>query len=141
MPLVWTYTLHGSGQDQTQAIGIADLELDPLANDIKLPPRIIRGPEAVAQRVRVRFRWFLGEWFLDTRQGVPYYRDILVKNPDKILISFIFRQVLTTTPGVKSVSRFNASLDAVNRELITDFEATLTDGNILTAQAEPFIIG
>jgi hypothetical protein len=121
---------------------IAELELDRTTNDIKLPPRIIRGAEAVAQRVRVRFRWFLGEWFLDQRQGVPYYRDILVKNPDRILITFIFRQVLLGTPGVKSVANFRADLDRATRTLTVDFEAAvLTDGSILTARAEPFIIG
>lgn len=139
--IVWAFTLQSTGLTQSQGLGIADLELDLATNDIKLPIRIIRGPEAVAQRVRVRFRWFLGEWFLDTRQGVPYYRDILVKNPDRILISFIFRQVLLTTPGVKSVISFRASLDSKARELSVDFEAMLLDGTILTAQAEPFILG
>jgi hypothetical protein len=78
------------------AIGleIAELALNLTTGDLLIPPKIIRGAEAVAQRVRVRFRWFLGEWFLDERLGVPYYSDILVKNPDPILISFIFRRVL-----------------------------------------------
>jgi hypothetical protein len=124
------------------AIGleIAELALNLTTGDLLIPPKIIRGAEAVAQRVRVRFRWFLGEWFLDERLGVPYYSDILVKNPDPILISFIFRRVLLSTPGVKSVSSFSATLDRTTRTLLVDFEATLDNGIILTAVAEPFII-
>lgn len=141
MAIVWSFTLQPTGLLPSAGIGIADLELDLATNDIKIPARIIRGGDAVAQRVRVRFRWFLGEWFLDTRQGVPYFRDILIKNPDRILIGFIFRQVLLSTPGVKSVISFRASLDPAARELSVDFEAMLIDGTILTAQAEPFIIG
>jgi hypothetical protein len=119
---------------------IAELALDPATGDLAFPPRIIHGIEAIAQRIRVRFRWFLGEWFLDQRQGVPYYAHILIKNPDPILISYVFRQVLLKTPGVASVSNFQASIDRRSRMLTVDFEATLDDGTILTAQAEPFII-
>jgi hypothetical protein len=119
---------------------ICELALNPATGDVAIPPRLIYGVEAIAQRIRVRFEWFLGEWFLDTRQGVPYYRDILIKNPDPILITFIFRRVLLSTPGVKSVSSFRAVLDKVTRTLTVDFEATADDGNILTAVAEPFII-
>ncbi len=150
----WAYTLiggtgSGSASDSSGSTGsdnasiglqIADLALDPVSGDLAFPPRIIRGAEAVAQRIRVRFRWFLGEWFLDQRQGVPYYRDILVKNPDPILISFIFRRVLTSTPGVRSVSKFSAVLDRASRTLTVNFEATLADSSTLIANAEPFIL-
>jgi hypothetical protein len=119
---------------------ITELALNPVTGDLAVPPRWIRGAEAVAQRIRVRFKWFLGEWFLDTRQGVPYYRDILIKNADPILITFIFRRVLLSTPGVKSVSSFHATLDKTSRVLTVTFEAVADDGSILTASAEPFII-
>lgn len=151
MPITWSYSLGGSGtgsggdtgtdgDNATIGLQIAELALDLTTGDLFFPPKIIHGAEAVAQRVRVRFKWFLGEWFLDQRQGVPYYQDILIKNPDPILISFIFRRVLLSTPGVRSVASFNASLDRQSRTLTVDFEATLDDDSILTATAEPFII-
>lgn len=149
MPITWDYVLGGggstspasivSGDNATIGLQIAELALDA-AGDLAFPVRIIYGAEAVAQRVRVRFRWFLGEWFLDQRLGVPYYTDILVKNPDPILISFIFRRVLLTTPGVKSVASFKASLDRQSRTLSVDFEAVLDDNTVLSAVSEPFII-
>jgi hypothetical protein len=123
------------------ALELSTFALNPATGDLEIPLRIVRGAEAVAQRVRVRFRWFLGEWFLDTRQGVPYFRDILIKNPDPILISFIFRQVLMTTPGVKRVESIKAALDRGSRALRVDFAATLDDDSPLTSTAEPFIIG
>lgn len=153
--ITWSYSLNGgsgsgSGSGSSDAPGssdnasleleIAELALDPVTGDLLIPVKIIRGAEAVAQRVRVRFQFFLGEWFLDTRLGVPYYEQILVKNPDTLLIGFIFKRVLLTTPGVKSVSTFNATLDRLTRTLFVDFEATLLDGGILTAVSEPFIL-
>lgn len=118
----------------------AELYLDPLTGDIAIPIQIVRGEHAVLQRIMVRFRFFLGEWFLDQRLGVPYYRDILKKNPNSILISFIFRQVLLGTPGVASVASFSASLDRATRKLTANFEAVLEDGFIIRTP-EPFIIG
>jgi len=120
---------------------LAELALDPVSGDIAFPPYILTGPLCVIQRIRVRFRFFLGEWFLDQRLGIPYFQDILIKNPDPTLISAIFRQVLLTTPGVLRVDAFTATLDAPTRVLTVNFQATLTDGStIITAQAEPFII-
>lgn len=126
---------------QVPGLAYACFALDPLTGDLALPVRIIRGADAVIQRIRVRFRWFLGEWFLDTRQGVPYYRDVLVKSPDQILISSIFRAVLRSVPGVKAVRSFQASLEPATRTLTVDFEALLDDGSVVRADTEPFIIG
>lgn len=127
--------------DELSGLQYAELFLDPTTGDLAVPFQIVRGELAVMQRIRIRFRFFLGEWFLDTRLGVPYYRDILIKNPDSILISFIFRQVLLSTPGVASVASFSASLDRPTRFLTVDFEATLEDGTVIRVTAEPFIIG
>lgn len=33
----------------------------------------------VAQRLTVAFNFFRGEWFLDTREGLPYYEEIIKK--------------------------------------------------------------
>lgn len=126
---------------ESEALNYAEIALDEATGDIKIPITIIRGADAVVQRLRVRFRFFLGEWFLDTRLGVPYFDSILVKNPDKILITSIFRRVIRTTPGVKRVDSLTASLDRPTRTLTTDFRATLDDDiTQIVAKAEPFIL-
>lgn len=116
------------------------LEIDTATWDIKLPINILKGAPAVVQKVRIRFKFFLGEWFLDTRLGVPYFQNILIKNPDPSVISAIFKKVLRTTPGVTAVRTFDATLDRVARRLTVDFLAVLDDGSVAIAQAEPFII-
>lgn len=128
------------GPSDPDVLEIAELALDE-NGDLEIPIRVLKGAPAVAQRIAVRFRWFLGEWFLDQRQGVPYFRDILIKAADPIVISYVFRQVLVTTPGVKSVISFSATLDPQTRKLSASFEAKLVDGSILTADSAAFIIG
>lgn len=117
-----------------------ELALDPGTWDIAVPVRFLTGPDAVLQRIKVRFRFFLGEWFLDQRLGIPYYRDILIKNPDILLITTVFRRVLTTTPGVARVPKFKAELLTTERKLICDFVALLANGSQIIAEAEPFIL-
>ncbi len=128
-----------SGADPPQ-LRYASFAKDPATGKLAWPLRVVRGPEVVAQRVRNRFRWFLGEWFRDTRQGVPYREHILKKGADPIFISALFRQVLLKTPGVSKVVKFTSRLERATRTLVATFEAILEDGSILRAIDEPFIL-
>lgn len=119
----------------------AELALDPVTGDLAFPIRIVRGIEAVAQRLRVRLRFFQGEWFLDRRQGIPYYRDIFRKNPNLAVINSIFRQVILGTPGVGRILKINSQVDPAQRLLTFTFDAQLEDGSIIRAIDEPFLVG
>jgi hypothetical protein len=103
--------------------------------------RIVHGIDAIVERIKTRLRFFRKEWFLDQRLGMPYRERIFVKNPDLVLISFIFKKALVSTPGVKAVNRFSARIDASTRTLFLDFEAQIESGTVLRVTAEPFIIG
>ena len=50
------------------ALNIAKNDLVIKNNDLIL----IDNTERVAQQVLITLRFWLGEWFLDTREGVPY---------------------------------------------------------------------
>lgn len=93
----------------------------------------IDGGELIRQRIASRFRFFLGEWFLDRRQGVPWFRDVFKKNPDLRVVRSVFRQVLATTPGVISISRFDLQVDTVERTLYFDFEVQGLNGPVVVA--------
>lgn len=97
--------------------------------------------EEVAQQLFIRFRFFKGEWFLDPTQGVPWFQSILgIKTPIGI-IQQIFRQVITTCPGVASLDVFNLkNLGSRQWQLI--FTCTLTDATqLVSTDYGPFIIG
>ena len=120
-----------------------ELALDPATGDLAIPVAFIRGAEALAQRLTVRFKFFLGEWFLDTRQGIPYFRDILVKNPNISLVQSIFRRATLLTPGVLAIRRFGTKLEEqgrVRRLTIDPLEIVVTGGLIFRAQPDEFII-
>ena len=120
--------------------GWKDLALDLATWDLMLPIQLVTGADAIAQRVAIRFKFWLGEWFLDTRQGVPYLQTVLVPNPDLTLIRTLFRRVIKTTPGVKHVGALDMRWEKAERRLIVDaFTATLVDGSELVMEA-PFIV-
>ncbi len=91
------------------------------------------GREAIRQHLEIRLRTFLGEWFLDTDVGVPWYRDILGKNPQFVLISQILKGVVLDTPGVTELTAF--SLEYKNtRELSVSFKCETTEGEIVFSE-------
>lgn len=94
------------------------------------------------QKLASRFKFFAGTWFLDRRQGIPYFRDVFIKNPNLDLIRTMFRRVITTCPGVKQLKKFTVTFDARARTLRLDFEALLIgDESIVIGQNDrDFII-
>ena len=38
--------------------------------------------DSVAQKIRIRLLWFEGEWKWDREEGIPYFDQLLVKNPN-----------------------------------------------------------
>jgi len=95
--------------------------------------------EAIVQHMRCRFQFFLGEWFLDRREGIPFFREIFVKNPSLIVVRSIYNQIIADTPGVAAVTELDLDLDARTRTLEIDFAAVLETGEPLEP-GEPFIV-
>lgn len=120
---------------------MADLKLD--ANgDLDLTDgnvTLVTGDDAIAQQITIRLRLILGEWFLDTRVGIPYFGDIFVKNPDLTRVRSIFRQTILGTPGIAAFEEFSLSVDNPTRTLSVEFRAKKTDGEVLDYTNE-FII-
>jgi hypothetical protein len=99
-----------------------DLALE--AGDLKL----VDGLDAIAQDIQIRLRTFKGGWFLDERVGVPYYEDILVKNPNLAHIRSLYRKAIVETPGVVELLELELALDDANRQLTVSFKALTEAG-------------
>ena len=99
---------------------------------------ITTGEEAIEQNLRIRLRFFLEEWFLDTRQGIPYFQEVLIANPNILLLQSIFRTTILETTGISTVGSLTVELDKSTRELSLSFTATMDTGATLTYN--PFII-
>lgn len=97
--------------------------------------------ESVAQHIRIRLLTVLGEWFLDLREGMPYYEEILVKGPNIARLRQIYRTAIGEVPGVREVPVLRLALDRATRTLTVTFQAILEDGiTIDSDDFGPFII-
>jgi hypothetical protein len=92
-------------------------------------------------KLRNRLQLFLGEWFLDTRIGVPYYQVVLVKNPDLSLVRRMFTKVILSIPVLATVPSLVFSYDKRTRAAGFTFTAYASDGRKVTGgSGEPFIV-
>lgn len=80
---------------------------------------------------------FAGEWFLDTREGIPYFQ-IVSTRPDLALLRSLFRRAVLAVPGVADVTSIDLVFDGPTRNLTVTISATLTDGDVITAV--PFLV-
>lgn len=74
---------------------------------------------------------FAGEWYLDTREGVPYFQ-IVSNRPDLSLLRSLFRRAVLAVPGVADVKAISLVFDGKTRALSVTVSVTLTDGEVLT---------
>ena len=125
-----------SGVDDLELLPIKDLALDPLTGDLALPPRLVSGLEAVAQRLWIRLNTWAGTWFLDQRVGVPYVTQILgVKAPNLRAIEALLRRVISGTVGVTGIDDFALSFNRGTRRLSCSFVARCTGGAVSVSTA------
>lgn len=88
-----------------------------------------KAQDVVAQRLTIRLRTFLGEWFLDTTYGVPYLSRILVKNVSKTTVDNILREEILNEPGVLEIQKFSSTFDAGTRLYSCSFIVLTREGS------------
>jgi len=83
----------------------------------------------IVQKLAITLRTFLGEWFLDTSAGIPYFEDILKKNYDPTRVESVLKSAILDVPGVDQITAFDMNL--INpRTLIVTFTVTTDFGEL-----------
>lgn len=112
-----------------------DILLDSDTGDIFLPGSdliLTSGQEAIEQHLRQRLQTFFGEWFLDGRIGVPYFQQILKKNPDLTVVDSLLKKEIIDTQGIEELTQFSANLNKSTRKLEINFEVRTIEGDVIT---------
>lgn len=113
-----------------------DIALSAKTHDIIIKNNdfiLINNAERVAQQIKISLLEWLGEWFLDSRDGVPYLEYILIKNYNLSHIRSILISTITAVDGVNSVTRMDINVDQRNRILTVDYAAN-TDYGLVTSK-------
>jgi hypothetical protein len=101
------------------------LKLDVLTGDIAIENNkfiLINGADRIRQNLLTRLRTYLGEWFLNINIGIPYYQDVFVKGLPIGQVTGVFKDEITSTPGVDELTKFDAEYVNSNRNLSINFE-------------------
>jgi hypothetical protein len=113
--------------------GARDLKIDPLTGDLVIENgdlAQVSGTDAILQSIRTRLGFFLGEWFLDEAQGIPYFESILVKNPNFPAVRELLRRALLETPGVLEVTSLRLRFTSSTRLLAVSFRVSTDLGEL-----------
>lgn len=116
-----------------------DLQLDAGQIVLLENSETIPNPEAVMQEIRQKLHFFKSEWFLDKREGIPYFEEVFKKNPDKDILRTIFREVILGTNGIESLEVLDIVIGSDRRAQV-NFEGTMTDGGKLNTRDFPPLI-
>lgn len=92
---------------------------------------IVNNAERVAQQVLITLREWLGEWFLNINDGVPYLEYILVKNPNENHIRQILTEAIESVDGVTKVTELEFTFNRILRTLSVSYEID-TDYGFIT---------
>lgn len=102
----------------------SDGDLDISANDFVL----VDGIDAIKQAVSMRLQTFYGEIFSHATRGVPWFTEILIKNPGFLIIGEILKKTILETDGVTDITKF--IFDLSDRVATLDFEGLTENGFI-----------
>ena len=108
-----------------------DLAMDMATGDLVLHDGdvlLIDNAERVAQQILITLRFWLGEWFLDVQDGIPYLDYVLVKSPNLLHIRQIFTEAIEKIEGVQRVEEMKFAFDVKNRSLRVDYEVSTNYG-------------
>lgn len=91
----------------------------------------VEDKERVRQNIRERLQFFLGEWFLDIRVGVPWFQEIFVKPANLALTESELKRAIIQTKFVNELLEFEFLADIPNRFIeIPNFAVDTTFGRI-----------
>ncbi|GHU37515.1 hypothetical protein FACS1894105_09780 [Clostridia bacterium] len=80
-----------------------DIALDYTGDIVVSETGDIVQTDSIRQAVSIHLKWFLSEWRFNRVYGVPYFEEILVKNPDIERIKTILRDECMTVIGVLDI--------------------------------------
>ena len=87
---------------------------------------------ATAQMIAIRLKTMAGEWFLDTKLGLPYLTQVLgKKRNDRFLKSLITKEIQALA-AVQELSHFSFVESESPRSININFNAKLSDQTVIS---------
>ena len=111
-------------------------DLDLSGPDLQVTPSL---ETFVAQGLSESFQFWQGEWYLDLREGFPYFQEVIGDKVDRDLLQGLLRSAALKTSGVASVEGIALTFGGASRTLTARVQVRATDGEVVDVGA--FIVG
>jgi len=86
------------------------------------------------QHVRTRLLFYLGEWFLDTLAGTPWFEEVFVRPVNLATVESVIKTRILETPGITGLTDFLMDYDRPIRKLRVLFSATTDFGDLTNVE-------
>lgn len=92
----------------------------------------VSGSARVAQSIRTRLLFYLGEWFLNQADGTPWEQRIFEKGTSLSEVDAILRARILQTDGVVRILSYESRVEAQARRLVVEFDVETSEGDAET---------
>jgi len=99
---------------------------------------LVTGIDRVVQAIRIKLKFFYGEWFLDTTYGIKYQELIFIKNPNVNIVDDALKAAIVDDPDVLELIKFESDIDNQTRVLTVSFVVNTIYG-IVTIESEKLL--
>lgn len=90
--------------------------------------QMIGDEPAIVQAITIGLEFFQGEWFLDQSAGVPFWTQVLIKNPDVNQVAGVFRNEILGVQGVLQLDPLKLEWNTTTRQLDVGFSGQCSTG-------------
>lgn len=101
---------------------------------------LIDGAAEIGQKIGVRLRMFLGEWFLDKRQGADHFGVTFTKQSTDFERRNLLQSIVLGTPGVKELLSFTFAFNPETRGMAVTFKAVVAGSDEPVDFSQEFIL-
>ena len=109
-----------------------DLYLDSSGNIAVLPDKPVS--PLLSQRIKHRLQTFRGECYLDRTIGVPYFSEVMKKNPDLGRIRSLLAAVISGVEGVVKILSLDVLFTQRTRTLSVKFKVMGSENSIVEGE-------
>jgi hypothetical protein len=123
------------------ASAYADLKVDLTTGDIVVTGgklQTVSGMEYAIQHWVAALHLFEGEWYYNSLLGLPYKKQIFVKNPNMTVVRALFAETTRSVPLITAVHSMKLGLDTTKRIMTVEAVATV-DGEQVTLTTDLLI--
>ena len=116
-----------------------DIKLDINTHDIIIDDfdlQLCEDDLYLIQKLKIKFLFFYGEWFLDITQGIKYYEEILIKDPNVFTIDNMFKLTIMEDGYFSSIIEYQSDFNLQKREFSVSFKAMKNNGEIFVFPSE-----